>query len=766
MKILRIFISSPGDVRLERVRALDVVSRLQTKFRAFLKLEPILWEHDAQSGWASFQANIIPPSKTDIVICILWARIGMRLPEDYKRADGSVPTGTEWEFEDAYAGYKLNGTPDLYVYRKTANPTIEVTSEESLEEWRRQKQALDRFFERWFRDHDGAFKAGFNTFQRDEEFGKMLEQHLERVINQRIQQEEGYSAEEERKITWFEGSPSRGLSAFQPEHAPVFFGRDLEIREITDRLVIQSGAGKVFLMILGMSGCGKSSLARAGVLPALLQPGAVAGVDCWRRLILRPSEVLADLLDGLAQGLLSSQALPELEKLGFNAQQLSALLSEAPAHAIPPLDAALRQVGRHVGAERMLSGVLTCRLLVIVDQLEEMFTLERFDSGQRQRFITALGALCRSGLAWIVTTMRIDLYARCGEVEELLGLKGQDGQYDLRPPGFTEVGQMIRLPARAAGLRFELEPESSKALDDALHEEAWKNPEALPLLEFTLEELYRAKGDSNLLSWRAYRSLGGMQGAIARRAEEVYESLSAEGKAALASVFSLLVLIPEREAATGKPAPLVEFKLRPGAEEVVKSFAKASLLLSDVDAHGTSVVSLAHEALLSSWPRLQQNYEFLKVRERVAMAAQRWSDEQGAEAYLLAEGKPLVEAKELLNQHPETLSRKEMVFIRASIESERMRRKREAVRRRKVLIAISVALVVAIVFGVISFWQYQKATIAALNEKKAAEQEKIARQNAEESAKAANNARDQADGLINFMLFDLRDKLMPIGRLN
>jgi tetratricopeptide (TPR) repeat protein len=262
----------------------------------------------------------------------------------------------------------------------------------------------------------------------------------------------------------------------------------------------------------------------------------------------------------------------------------------------------------------------------------------------------------------------------------------------------------------------------------------------------------------------------GCRGQSPGEPKEVYESLSAEGKAALASVFSLLVLIPEREAATGKPAPLEEFKLRPGAEEVVKSFAKASLLLSDVDAQGTSVVSLAHEALLSSWPRLQewlqQNYEFLKVRERVATATHRWTDEHGAEAYLLAEGKPLVEAKELLNRHPETLSGKEMEFIRASIASEQMRRKREAVRRRKVLITISVALVVAIVFGVISFWQYQKATIAALHERKAADQEKIARQNAEESSKAANDARDQADGLITFMLHDLRDKLKPIGRLD
>jgi hypothetical protein len=460
MKTLRIFISSPGDVRLERVRAFEVISRLQTKFRVFLKLEPILWEHDAQSGWATFQANIVPPSKTDIVICILWARIGMRLPEDYKRADGTVPTGTEWEFEDAYASYKLNGTPDLYVYRKTANPTIEVTSEESLEEWRRQKRALDLFFERWFRDHDGAFKAGFNTFQRDEEFERILEEHLEKVINVRLQREAGSNAEEERRITWFAGSPFRGLLAFQTEHAPVFCGRDLEIREIIDRLVAQSGAGKAFLMILGMSGCGKSSLARAGVLPALLRPGAVAGVEAWRWLILRPSDVQTDLVSALAQGLLGSQALPELEALGYHAQALGALLNEAPAHVIPLLDAALRQAGGRIGAERMRSGAVRCRLVVIVDQLEEMFTLERFDAEQRRKFVMALGALCRSGLAWVVSTMRSDMYGRCGEVEELLRLKEQDGQYDLRPPGFAQVGQMIRLPARAAGLRYELEAHS------------------------------------------------------------------------------------------------------------------------------------------------------------------------------------------------------------------------------------------------------------------------------------------------------------------
>jgi hypothetical protein len=145
LKTLRIFISSPGDVRPERVRAYDALQKLQTKFRAFIRIEPILWEHEAMRATATFQAQIIPPSKTDIVVCILWARIGMRLPADYRRLDGTTPTGTEWEFEDAYASYALRGTPDLLVYRKTAAPTIQVESDEQLVEWQRQKKALDLF---------------------------------------------------------------------------------------------------------------------------------------------------------------------------------------------------------------------------------------------------------------------------------------------------------------------------------------------------------------------------------------------------------------------------------------------------------------------------------------------------------------------------------------------------------------------------------------------------------------------------------------------
>ena len=218
-------------------------------------------------------------------------------------------------------------------------------------------------------------------------------------------------------------SPFRGLDVFDFDHADLFFGRARAIAACIERLEQQAANGKAFLLIYGMSGSGKSSLLRAGLLPAITRPGAVAGITLWRRCLFRPSEG-SDAIASLAAGLLREGALPELAQ-EKTATELADLLRSAPDRALALIRAALGKAATAAG-----SAPSQARLVLAVDQMEELFTTET-DPASREALVRLLATLAGSGLVWVIGTIRADFFHRCGEVPGFSALKDGLGSYEL-----------------------------------------------------------------------------------------------------------------------------------------------------------------------------------------------------------------------------------------------------------------------------------------------------------------------------------------------
>src|SRR5712671_3310777 len=408
---IRIFISSPRDVGSERALAMRVLERLQLEFRGRVELAPIFWEHEVLKATDTFQSQIPRASQADLCVFVLWSWFGTPLPEDFRRPEGTTyRSGTEFEFEDAITSFRKSGSPDVLVYRKTADVAMPTRDRARELEWRAQRDALYEFIDRWFRGEGGSFKAAFHEFEKQQQFEDLFETHLRRWIEGRLRAAPapGVAPEPSR----WQGSPYRGLERFDFNHALIYCGRTQAVAEAIDALRRMAEKGTPFLLVAGMSGSGKSSFVRAGILPMLIQPRVIEGDIVWRWAAMRPGDVADNPLESIAAALLADEALPELAEGGISRSELATMLRGRVDTVLPILSMALARAA----AMRAGGPAATAKLVLIVDQLDEIFTHSANDQATRNAFAEALAALARSGRVWVMLTLRSDLFARMAEL--------------------------------------------------------------------------------------------------------------------------------------------------------------------------------------------------------------------------------------------------------------------------------------------------------------------------------------------------------------
>ena len=494
-----------------------------------------------------------------------------------------------------------------------------------------------------------------------------------------------------RSGAWQGGSPFRGLQAFDTDHAEVFFGREQATQELLRCAALQLQRRHGMVLVLGPSGSGKTSLVSAGLVPALQREPLDGG---WR-LISRSQLDLADLTglapeDGaagthpppfalaLAAAMLDWDT-PAGEPLlaGFNAHDLARALTETPATVLAELRAALqRQAGAGPASEPVQAYAL-----LFIDRLEALFRPPLGDEARREPALRLLQQLAESGCVLLVAACRNDYYPQLAQHAWLMRDKTQGGHLDLAPPNRAEIAQMVRLPARAAGLSFGIDPSTHQRLDDLLCDAAAASPDALPLLQYTLEQLYQQRSPHGELSFAAYQALGGatggtggLEGVIAEQAEQLIRGLTPIQQGALPHVLSLLVLVGEDEASPVGGRRALWSELRSAAErELVQALVDARLLVSERSSEATQEAPgfrVAHEALLRRWPRvtdwIAQHRQDLQTRARLRQQVQRWEQGGRAAEFLWPRGRQLQEGLRLGRSAAVALGPAEWLFLKAS----------------------------------------------------------------------------------------------------
>jgi WD40 repeat protein/class 3 adenylate cyclase len=461
--------------------------------------------------------------------------------------------------------------------------------------------------------------------------------------------------------------PYKGLASFEENDWASFFGRERLVGELAARTV-QVGV----LGVVGASGSGKSSLVAAGLLPSL-GAGLLPGSDRWIQAVMRPGD----------------------HPMGALASALT-VVDPAIEDAEDPLAAAVHTIEQDG------------RLVLVIDQFEETFTLCESDA-ERAGFIASLVGAARvfPDRCVVVLTIRSDYYGHAAPYPDLAEVLAENHVL-IGPMSRDELRRAIELPGRRVGLRVE------EALVDALVDEVEDEPGGLPLLSTALVELWQAREDG-WIRMDAHEATGGVKGAVARLAETAYEQLTDVEREAVRRIM-LRIVVSDGETVTRRRASLDEFDPERDAvgQRVIMQFARDRLLTV-----GEGTVEIAHEALLREWPRLrrwlEEDQQGRQVRQQLGEAARHWGNVDRDPSELFR-GARLSATLDWATTHAGELNELERDFLadaRRASEQDAERQRRTNRRLRGLLVGVALFLVLALIAGGLALVQRGKARASA-----------------------------------------------------
>ena len=457
-------------------------------------------------------------------------------------------------------------------------------------------------------------------------------------------------------------NPYKGLQAFQEGDAGFFFGRTKFVNQLLSRLAAAS-----FLAIVGPSGSGKSSAAKAGVLPALRQ-GALPGSENWFIVVMSPG----------------AEPLQELQTA------LTPIAVDPPPNLLEPL-----QKDAH-GLTRVLQRILPSGqagtrnpVLLLIDQFEELFTLVEKQADRDHFLANLLTALAElRGQLKVMVTLRADFYDRPLQIPALGELLRRQTEVVL-PLTAAELEEVICNPAAAVGVM--VEPQLLATIIADVQDQ----PGTLPLLQYALTELFEQRRGSTM-TLAAYEQIGGITGALSRRAEALYAKMDAADQEAARQLFLRLVTLGEGVEDTRRRVSLAEFDLLNFAKnsvnphtEIIERYGRYRLLTFDRDpASRLPTIEIAHESLLSAWPRLyswlDKSRADVRQQRLLASATAEWMA-AGQDADYLLRGAHLDQLSGWAENSSVALTQNEQNFLEASLAARKSRAAAEADRRQREL---------------------------------------------------------------------------------